>query len=102
MPNWGKIGNVKGPQGDSAYTVATKNGFVGTVQQWLASLKGQDGANVTDAQVASATSTYIAAHPPAAGADGKSVLSGNGAPPGNLDATITTWIDADTGDLYTR
>lgn len=39
-------GNKIGPQGlkgDSAYTVAKKNGFSGTEEQWLASLKGQTG-----------------------------------------------------------
>lgn len=39
-------GNKIGPQGlkgDSAYTVAKKNGFQGTEEQWLASLKGQTG-----------------------------------------------------------
>ncbi len=30
-------------QGDSAYTVAVKNGFVGTEAEWLASLKGDQG-----------------------------------------------------------
>lgn len=32
-----------GFQGDSAYDVAVKNGFTGTVEDWLASLKGEDG-----------------------------------------------------------
>lgn len=30
-------------QGDSAYEVAVKNGFVGTEQEWLASLQGPPG-----------------------------------------------------------
>lgn len=34
----------KGDPGDSAYDVAVKAGFVGTIQQWLASLKGATGA----------------------------------------------------------
>ena len=36
-----------GPQGEagkSAYDIAVENGFVGTVQEWLASLKGETGA----------------------------------------------------------
>lgn len=33
----------KGEPGDSAYEVAVKNGFEGTEQQWLASLKGAKG-----------------------------------------------------------
>lgn len=32
------IANIKGPPGDSAYTVAVKNGFVGTEAEWLESL----------------------------------------------------------------
>lgn len=32
-----------GPQGFSAYEVAVKNGYVGTEQEWLASLKGDKG-----------------------------------------------------------
>lgn len=34
--------------GDSAYEIAVKNGFEGTQSQWLASLKGADGANGKD------------------------------------------------------
>lgn len=33
----------KGDDGDSAYTIAVANGFVGTEVQWLASLKGNKG-----------------------------------------------------------
>lgn len=32
-----------GPQGKSAYQLAVENGYVGTEQQWLASLKGEQG-----------------------------------------------------------
>lgn len=32
----------------SAYDIAVKNGFVGTEEEWLASLKGRDGANGVD------------------------------------------------------
>lgn len=34
---------VPGPRGYSAYEVAVLNGFVGTEQEWLASLKGEPG-----------------------------------------------------------
>jgi hypothetical protein len=34
---------IKGADGLSAYEVAVKNGFEGTEQEYLASLKGQDG-----------------------------------------------------------
>lgn len=33
--------------GDSAYEIAVANGFVGTEQEWLASLKGTDGFSPT-------------------------------------------------------
>ena len=39
-----------GQNGKSAYQVAVDNGFVGTEQQWLASLEGQDGTNGSDGQ----------------------------------------------------
>lgn len=45
-----KIGTIKGEKGDagadgkSAYEVAVANGYSGTQAQWLASLKGADGA----------------------------------------------------------
>lgn len=34
---------LKGDKGDSAYEVAVKHGFVGTEEEWLASLKGETG-----------------------------------------------------------
>lgn len=45
-----KVGTIKGEKGDagadgkSAYEVAVANGYTGTQAQWLASLKGADGA----------------------------------------------------------
>ncbi|KGL67267.1 hypothetical protein LX03_03035 [Limosilactobacillus mucosae] len=45
-----KMGTIKGEKGDagadgkSAYEVAVANGYTGTQAQWLASLKGADGA----------------------------------------------------------
>ena len=40
------VGNVQGGQGDDAYKVAQSTGYVGTKDQWIASLKGRDGSNV--------------------------------------------------------
>jgi hypothetical protein len=57
-------------QGLSAYQVAVRNGFVGTEQQWLASLQGQPG-------------------PPGSGAN--SVTIGPNAPANPQDGD--TWID---------
>lgn len=48
------VGSIKGDKGDdgkdgiSAYQVAVNNGFVGTEQEWLASLKGADGDPATN------------------------------------------------------
>lgn len=39
------IGNVNGK---SAYEIAVKNGFEGTEQEWLDSLKGQGGSVIVD------------------------------------------------------
>ncbi|MCL1696249.1 peptidase G2 autoproteolytic cleavage domain-containing protein [Lysinibacillus sp. BPa_S21] len=49
---WENVGNIKGEKGDtgdsgedgkSAYEVAVDNGFVGTSEEWLKSLKGEKG-----------------------------------------------------------
>ena len=39
---------TNGEDGKSAYELAVDNGFNGTEQEWLASLKGQDGTNGTN------------------------------------------------------
>lgn len=43
LKTWKNIGNFAGPEGLSAYEVADQAGFIGTVDEWLASLKGADG-----------------------------------------------------------
>jgi len=49
---WENVGNIKGEKGDkgdtgedglSAYEVAVENGYIGTSEEWLASLKGERG-----------------------------------------------------------
>lgn len=40
---WDDLGTFDGPAGMSAYDLAVRNGFVGTEEQWLNSLKGHDG-----------------------------------------------------------
>lgn len=51
-----KVGTIKGEKGDkgddgkSAYEVALANGYTGTQAQWIASLKGADGAPGKDGQ----------------------------------------------------
>ena len=39
---------AQGPQGKSAYELAVDNGFKGTEQQWLGSLKGEKGETGND------------------------------------------------------
>lgn len=41
-------GGVIGPTGKSAYDIAVERGFVGTKDEWLASLQGRDGIIGTD------------------------------------------------------
>ena len=44
-----KIGEAeKGKDGKSAYQIATENGFIGTEEEWLESLKGIDGKDGAD------------------------------------------------------
>lgn len=43
---------AKGEQGKSAYDVAVENGFQGTLEEWLASLKGETGASGTNGKSA--------------------------------------------------
>lgn len=43
VKQWKNIGNFAGTEGLSAYEVAQQAGFVGTVDDWLTSLKGADG-----------------------------------------------------------
>lgn len=40
------VNGQNGTNGDSAYQIAVKHGFVGTEEQWLASLKGAAGIGV--------------------------------------------------------
>lgn len=43
IKEWKNVGNFAGPEGLSAYEVAEGAGFIGTVDEWLNSLKGADG-----------------------------------------------------------
>ncbi|UUV25841.1 MULTISPECIES: hypothetical protein [Lysinibacillus] len=60
LDTWENVGNIKGEKGDtgatgedgkSAYEVAVVNGFIGTQEQWLASLKGEKGDKGQDADL---------------------------------------------------
>lgn len=39
------IGAIKGEDGKSAYQIAVENGFEGTEEEWLDSLKGKNGTD---------------------------------------------------------
>lgn len=41
--SFGSVQYIKGEPGESAYETAVKNGFEGTEQEWLDSLKGKNG-----------------------------------------------------------
>ena len=55
----GIIPTLQGPDGKSAYEVAVDAGYVGTEEEWLESLKGEDGFSPTIEVKTSTTSTYI-------------------------------------------
>lgn len=38
-------GALKGEDGKSAYQIALDNGFIGTEEEWLETLKGKDGSS---------------------------------------------------------
>ena len=40
---WKNVGPIQGPEGKSAYDLAVKNGFQGTMEEWIESLKGEQG-----------------------------------------------------------
>ena len=44
-------GGIKGEDGKSAYQIAVENGFAGTSEEWLASLKGERGKDGKNYQV---------------------------------------------------
>lgn len=48
-----------------AYGVAVKNGFVGTVEEWLASLKGEKGDPGDSMEYVTVDDNMVASHPPA-------------------------------------
>ena len=55
----------QGPKGNSAYTDAVLNGYVGTLQQWLVSLKGQPGVSIKgDKGDRGDSEIYIGIQPP--------------------------------------
>lgn len=65
-------GGGTGHDGKSAYEIAVEHGFVGTEEQWLASLKGSDGAPGRDGEDGHDGAPGSPGTPGTAGADGKS------------------------------
>lgn len=57
------LASLVGADGKSAYQLARDGGYGGTQTQWLATLIGPAGKDATDAQVAAAVASYMAAHP---------------------------------------
>ncbi|AVK84453.1 hypothetical protein C3943_13165 [Lysinibacillus sp. B2A1] len=41
--SWKNVGPIQGPEGKSAYDLAVENGFVGTIEEWIESQKGETG-----------------------------------------------------------
>ena len=70
-----------GSAGKSAYELAVENGYQGSVSQWLASLKGQDGTNGTNGQ------------------DGTNGINGTDGITPHIDQTTGNWFigNTDTG-----
>ena len=54
---------IQGNPGKSAYEVAIENGFTGTEQEWLDSLKGEDGAGISILGSYDSIEALKAAHP---------------------------------------
>ena len=80
---------VAGAEGASAYELAVANGFVGTEQEWLASLDGPPGPPPEPQAIASAVSDYLTSNPilpPQSGQAGN-FLSTDGAEPSWTDIT---------------
>lgn len=82
--------------GDSAYETAVKNGFVGTEQQWLDSLKGRDGSQVGLGAVVNIKE--VAPIPPGASGYQLIVPVTVGDPPMNLTQTAQVIIPTDKPD----
>ncbi|WP_140419334.1 hypothetical protein [Sphingobium sp. Z007] len=82
--------------GDSAYETAVKNGFVGTEQRWLDSLKGRDGSQVGLGAVVNIKE--VAPIPPGASGYQLIVPVTVGDPPMNLTQTAQVIIPTDKPD----
>lgn len=80
---------TQGPPGESAYEIAVDNGFTGTEQEWLASLKGPPGK---DGEKGKAGPPGPKGDPGEGGQDGKDGAPGQ---PGENGATFTPAVSSD-------
>lgn len=90
---------TKGDTGSSAYDIAVENGFTGTEEEWLASLKGDDGLTPTIAANGNwfigTTDTGVVAK----GKDGKSIQSITSNENNHIIVTFTDGSTQDIGEL---
>lgn len=104
MPGYwggGAGSGTAGPPGESAYDLAVAAGFVGTVEQWLASLKGPpgvDGAPGADGEPGPAGAPGAAGPPGADGAQGPQGIQGPAGSTGSAGATGATGPQGPSGD----
>lgn len=59
----GQTNDNAGPAGESAYQIAVRNGFEGTEEEWLESLKGEDGEGIGNLDGGNASSVYGGVEP---------------------------------------
>ena len=99
------------------YLLAKKDGYTGTYEQWLASIKGADGVDgktpfigdngnwwigTTDTGVKANGKDGTNGADGTNGKDGSSILSGSGVPNATLGNDGDTYIDVSTGDTYKK
>lgn len=88
------------PPGKSAYDVAVDNGFVGTEEQWLNSLIGEQGVAGADWAPTAAEKTAIAVEAAGLMDAPSEIYIGNGAPSGEETIWIDTASSSPSADGY--
>lgn len=94
-----------GPQGFSAYEVAVKNGYVGTEQEWLASLKGDKGDKGDTGEQGIQGERGLQGEQGIQGIQGEKGDTGNSgvsiSTTQPTDANVNVWIDTSDGETIT-
>lgn len=85
----------QGPEGKSAYEVAVDNGFEGTEEEWLESLKGETGATGPQGPKGDTGETGATGPQGETGATGPEGPKGDTGDPGITSASVS--VDANTG-----